>query len=279
MNFLTSIYKFLKDPKNTRLIIFIGFLVLLLLFLRQCNQTQKAKQEAEKERMELVRVKNNYVAASDSLKQYKIDSKTTRAEILGFELTLSELQNEYKDLLGKYTIEKNKPPRTIIEIRYEYIDRIVEVPIYIARIDSLGRGKLHFTDSAKFDNFNYRYFTGDIPFRIDTITKPNAFIPGNGTFAFTQGMSLRVGLFQDKNNKKVYIKAETDYPGITFTSLKGASIMDDEESKKAARQLRKQFSVGASAGYGLMYNIGSGNFGTGPYIGLGINYQPKWLQW
>jgi hypothetical protein len=272
MNFLTSIYSFIKNPKNTRLIIFIGFLALILLLFRQCNQTQKAKEE-------LIRTKNNYEAANDTIRQYKIDDKTTRAEIRGYELTLSELQNEYKDLLGKFNVEKNKPPKTIIEIKYEYIDRIVEVPIYVSKIDSLNRGFLKFSDSAKFDNSNYRYFSGNIPFRVDTTTKPNTFIPSPGTFTFTQGMSLRVGLFQDKKDKKIYIKADTEYPGITFTSLKGASILDDGESKKVAKQLRKQFSLGVSAGYGLMYNIGNSNFSTGPYLGLGINYQPKWLQW
>jgi len=279
MRFLISIYNFIKDPKNTRLIIFIGFLVLALLLLRQCKQTVKAKEEIEKQKTELNRVKNNYEAANDSLKQYKIDATTTRAEIRGFELTIDELKTEYTDLLGKFNIEKNKPPRTIIDVQYVYVDRIVEVPIYISKIDSTGRGFLTFSDTVKYDKFNYRYFSGNIPFRIDTLSKPVKFIPGNGTFLFTQGMNLKVGLFQDKKDKKIYIKADTDYPGITFTSLKGASILDDEESRKVAKQLRKQFSIGTSVGYGLMYNINNSNFVTGPYIGVGINYQPKWLQW
>ena len=251
-----------------------SILVIILSFLlvRQCNQTEIAKANTN-------RIQNNYEAAQDSLKQFKIDSTTTRAEIRGYELKLSELSSEYKELLGKFNIEKNKPPRTLIDIQYVKVDSLVKVPVYISSLDSMNSGKLSFFDSTRYDAYNYRYFNGAIPFSIDTTTKPNTIKPSTGSFIFSQGMNLKVGLFQDKKNQRVYIKVDTDHPNITFTSLKGASILDDSENSSIITQFRKRFSLGLSLGYGLMYNSNTNTFINGPYFGIGVNYQPKWSQW
>jgi uncharacterized protein YxeA len=251
-----------------------SILVIILSFLlvRQCNQTEIAEANTN-------RIQNNYEAAQDSLKQFKIDSTTTRAEIRGYELKLSELSSEYKELLGKFNIEKNKPPRTLIDIQYVKVDSLVKVPVYISSLDSMNSGKLSFFDSTRYDAYNYRYFNGAIPFSIDTTTKPNTIKPSTGSFIFSQGMNLKVGLFQDKKNQKVYIKVDTDHPNITFTSLKGASILDDSENSSIITQFRKRFSLGLSLGYGLMYNSNTNTFINGPYFGIGVNYQPKWSQW
>ena len=90
-------------------------------------------------------------------------------------------------------------------------------------------------------------------------------------------MNLNLGLFQDQETKKVMIKADSDYPGIKFTSIEGASILDNPENKKALRSLRKSFGLGVNIGYGVSFNGNS--IQPGPYIGLGLSYQPKFLQW
>jgi uncharacterized protein YxeA len=236
-----------------------SILVIILSFLlvRQCNQTEIAEANTN-------RIQNNYEAAQDSLKQFKIDSTTTRAEIRGYELKLSELSSDYKELLGKFNIEKNKPPRTLIDIQYVKVDSLVKVPVYISSLDSMNSGKLSFFDSTRYDAYNYRYFNGAIPFSIDTTTKPNTIKPSTGSFIFSQGMNLKV---------------DTDHPNITFTSLKGASILDDSENSSIITQFRKRFSLGLSLGYGLMYNSNTNTFINGPYFGIGVNYQPKWSQW
>ena len=104
-------------------------------------------------------------------------------------------------------------------------------------------------------------------------------VAGNATLAFELGMNLNLGLFQDKKTKKIYIQADTDYPGVTFTKLDGASILDDPDNKKVLRQMRKPWGIGINVGYGLLVNPSSGTIGTGPYVGIGLSYTPKFLQW
>ena len=70
---------------------------------------------------------------------------------------------------------------------------------------------------------------------------------------------------------------DTDYPGVTFTKLEGASILDDPKNKPALRQLRKNWSLGIQAGYGMTLN--GNNINGAPYLGIGLSYSPKFLQW
>ena len=43
--------------------------------------------------------------------------------------------------------------------------------------------------------------------------------------------------------------------------------------------MRKQWGLGFSAGYGSLFNIQQNTINFGPYLGIGVTYQPKILQW
>jgi hypothetical protein len=277
LSLLSKAWNWVTDPKNRSKVMVIAMVILLLLFLQQCNATRRANEKAEAEKNERVRVENNFEASQDTLEQYMIDNNTLEAEKLGLTLTIDEWKDKYQNLWGDYQYEKNKPPKVIVETVYIIKDSIIEVPVFID-IDSTGDGLMYFSDSAYFDttSINYRILGGKIPFKLyieDSIPK---IIPGNGNFDLTIGMGLNLGLFRDKDTKKIYIKAQTDYPGVTFTQLNGAYIMDDPESRKVTRHFRRTWALGLNLGYGLTYN--NGVFYPGPTISVGLNYQPKFLQ-
>lgn len=280
MTTIAKVLSFFKDPKNTRMIIFGAFVILLLLFLRQCNATKAAKSEIEHQKQETQRIANNYEAAIDTIRQGKFDKDTWRAEKSGYELTLDELNGKYADLLGDFEIEKNKPPKVVIKTVYVIKEVIREVPVYI-EIDAFGNTSLVFSDSTQHNTNNYRYLSGKIPYKIvmNPADSTYSVVPGFGTFDLSLGMNLNLGLFQDKKTRKISIVADTDYPGVTFTTLEGASIMDDPKNKKILRSMRKTWGLGVNLGYGLLVNTGSGSISTGPYLGVGLSYNPKFLQW
>jgi len=270
---LKNILNFITDPKNTRMIM-LGIIVLLLfLFLRQCGKTKTAKQEA-------VRISNNYKAAKDTLRQYAVGDSTWRAEKLGFEITINELKNEYAELFEDFEFEKNKPPKTIIKIEHVIIEHIDSIPVYLG-VDSSGNKYMNFKDSTKHNKNNYRMINGKIYYDIilDEIDSIYKLKTKNAELNFELGMNLNLGLFQDKKTKEISIIAETDYPGVKFTNLNGANIMDDPSSKKILKNARKNWGIGINAGYGFLINTNSGIINTGPYIGFGVNYSPKFLQW
>jgi hypothetical protein len=274
-----GIISFLTNPKNTRMLLFAGIVLFALLFLRQCGKTSDAKAETEVAKQEIVRVTNNLAASKDTIDQYMVDINTTRAEIKGYELTVEELEGEYAELLADFEIEKNKPPVVIIKTVYVIKDSIIEVPIYVLPGDSMFDKYLAFSDSAVYDSIgvNYRFLTGRIPIIIDY--EDSTLIPGFGTFGLELGMNLNLGLFKDKKTKEITILADTDYPGVTFTKLQGANILTDPKNKKILRGLRKSWGLGINVGYGMMLDIPNNAFVTGPYVGVGLSYTPKILQW
>jgi hypothetical protein len=279
---LKNIGKFVTDPKNTRMIMLGVIVIILLLFLRQCNRTQHFKDQVELEKQETQRVSNNYEAAMDTIVQGQLDENTWRAEKLGYELTLDELEGKYAGLLGDFKVEKNKPPKVVIKTIYEIKEVLTEVPVFV-EVDSFGNTSLAFSDSTYHDSLmtNYRFLSGRIPYKIvfDQVDSTYKVVPDVGAFDLTLGMNLNLGLFQDKNTRKISIMADTDYPGVTFTSIEGASIMDDPANNKILRQMRKPWGLGLNLGYGAVVDVKNGKVSTGPYFGVGLSYTPKFLQW
>lgn len=276
INIFTSAWNLFKTHKYAKFMVFASIAIFMM--LRQCNLTDIAQQEAEKYKIEVIRINNNLSAFKDTIKRYKVNETTWRSEKEGYTLKLDELEKEYIYLLGNFEYEKSKPPKTIIKTVYEIKDSIVKVPIYIADGDSIYDKKLKFSDSARFDNYNYRYLTGNIPFNY---INDSTISPGLGTFSLKQGIKLNIGLFKDSESSKIRVKVDTDYPGIKFTELEGAYILDNPKNKKAVKGLQKQWGIGVSMGYGVMVPLtgAPGKLTTGPYIGVGLNYQPKFLQW
>ena len=290
MNFLTNIWAFITNPKNRNLMIGIGIAIFFALFFHQCSKTRALENELLKQQEETTRLLNNEQAKDAVLKNYKLQDSTNRGIIQGYQVTQEELRKDYKTLLEGFTDLKNK---TALALAKGTI--IIKETLYVqttVKIDSLGVEHLVGSDTMKVDNDNWRRITFDAPFTIKYYNKKDSteadikklpyftqVYPGMSKIDFQQSIGLKVGLFQDKKDKKVYIVAQSKYPGLTFSKLEGADIMADPESRKVTRQFRKEWGIGFNFGYGAMVDIMKGGISTGPYLGVGVHYSPKWLQW
>jgi hypothetical protein len=249
------------------------------------------QQQIEEAKAEAQRASNNAEALADTLRQRKINDTTLLAEKLALKLTLKELKQGYSDMLIGFEQFKKQNPKVIEKITVNNYETIREVPVY-AKMDSLGNGTMSFSDTAKFADGNYRNLKGVISYSSKLFNKKdsvemsfgklgvyNKVTSGLGNFVLDQGIKLKVGLFEDPKTHKVSIAATTSYPGIKFTQLEGANIMDDKDSKKATRQFRKTWGVGFSIGYGGTVDLKTSKVAFGPQVGVGLHYTPKWLQW
>jgi len=256
------------DEKNSKVFFLFIVTILILLLLRQCESANSALGEIQ-------RLENNKKAAADTLKHYKDKLGNTVGEIRGLTLTLDELKEENSEL----EIKANKPPITIIEYKTVVVEKIVEVPVYIKDtpiIQIIMGDTLKFDSSAVFavnDTFgkSSRSINATIPYKVDT-----SLVFGNATIDLKQNIWLSAGVFQDKKTKEVFVELKSDYPGITFNDTKG--IMIDRKSKQFRKfnmKQRKSFGVGINVGYG--YSPFTNSFL--PYVGIGIQYTPKFLQW
>lgn len=269
MNVLKAIF----SNRTVRNVIIFAILVALI-FIQGCRASN-FKAEAEEAKEEVVRVENNYAAAQDTIRQYQLDEETWVAEKKGYEITIDELNSDYSDLKGKYEFEKNKPPKTITQIEYVIVEKVDSIPVY-AEVsgDTLF---LTFKDSADYGDGNFRNIvvTTQSPYEIHDSTLTVG--EGVADFELEQGIKVRSYLIQDEDTKEVFIVAETDYPGVTFTGLDGA-IVKDPLNKKALRALRKQFSIGINFGYGIMYVPNNNAVYNGPTLSVGVQWSPKFLQ-
>jgi hypothetical protein len=291
MNFLLGAWSWIKNPNNKGVIqlVFIVGLVAIILMQHSCNG--KLQQQLEEVKAEAQRASNNAEALADTLRQKKINDTTLLAEKKALKLTLKELKQGYSDMLIGFEQFKKQNPKVIEKITVNNYETIREVPVY-AKMDSLGNGTMAFSDTAKFADGNYRNLKGVISYSSKLFSKKdstemsfgklgvyNKVTSGLGNFVLDQGIKLKVGLFEDPKTHKVSIAATTSYPGITFTKLEGADIMDDKDSRKATRQFRRTWGIGLSLGYGATVDLKTSKIAFGPQVGVGLHYTPKWLQW
>ena len=149
MIILRNIIAIITDPKNTRMFLLGGIIVLCILLFRQCEQTEVAKSEATK-------ISNNWKASLDTLENYIDKNGNAVAEIRALNLTLEEIE-------GKLEFEKGKPPVTVIKTETVIKEVIVEVPVTI--VDTL------------FNNFNSALTISDKETWGKSFRDINVFVP------------------------------------------------------------------------------------------------------
>jgi hypothetical protein len=257
---LKNILGILTDPKNTRMFLLGGIGVLLFLLLRQCNETDKAKGE-------VTRFQNNLIAANDTIRNYVNEKGESVGEIKGLNLSLEELRDSLE-------FEKNRPPITIVKYKTIVEEKIVEVPVKtkdtVVEQDGIEFNSVLSFESAKEWAKSSRLIDVSLPY---TLSDSLSF--GSATIGLKQNIWLDATLSQDVKTKEVFIKLTSDYPGTTFNNTQG--IMIDKKSsafKSLEMQNRKPFGLGLNLGMGV---TGTGDFT--PYLGIGISWNPKLLQW
>lgn len=291
LTFFTSIWGWITNPKNRTVLKLIGVAILIAIILMQFGQNRGLKSDIENQKSEAQRAQNNLDALHDTIRQGKINDTTLLAERRAIKITLKELKTNYSDLMVGFEQFKKQNPKVIERITFNNTETIREV-LVSGKIDANGNGMFSFNDSAKFADGNYRKLSGNIGFESKFYKKSDSTLvafkdlglnekifQGTGNFKLEQGIKLKVGLFEDQKTKKVSIGVTTSYPNITFTKLEGADIMSDEISKKAARQLRKTWGLGISAGYGFGVDLSTSRVFLCPQVGISLHYSPKILQW
>lgn len=256
MIILRNIIAIITDPKNTRMFLLGGIIVLCILLFRQCEQTEVAKSEATK-------ISNNWKASLDTLRNYIDINGNAVAEIRALNLTLEEIEDQLE-------FEKGKPPVTVIKTETVIKEVIVEVPVTV--IDTV------------FNDFNSALTISDKEEWGKSFRDIDVFVPyqtldstlnfGSATIDLKQNIFLSASLTRDLKTKELFVNLLTDYPGTTFNSAEGILIDQNSNAFKSLQyQNRKTLGVGLQLGMGF-----SGN-GFAPYVGIGLNYTPKFLQW
>ena len=263
---------------NNRFFLLAVIVILIMLTLKQCGAADHAKAEALREH-------NNYLASLDSVRVIKNDLGELIVEKSAYQLKVSELSKEQKDLIKRLDLNSNgrgNTPRTVIQTVSEYRDSIVNIASEVVK-DPNGSEAIAFLHEPQLPGKNKLKIAGKVPYDLrlskdprDTTKYIASVIPGVTSLTIEQNIDIVTALYQDPKSKRIMTRVSTTYPNLTFSDVNSFDITDNPETRKALKAARKEFGLGVNLGYGLLGS--STSLTTGFYIGVGVHYSPKFLQ-
>lgn len=257
----------------------IGVIVILIMLsLKQCGDADHAKAEALREH-------NNYLASLDSVRVIKNEMGELIVEKSAYQLKVSELSKDQKELIERLDLNTNgrgTTPKTVIQTVSEYKETIRNIQSEVVK-DVNGSESIVFTHEPTLPGKNRLKIAGKVPYDLSLLKDPSdstkyiASVRPLGTdLTIEQNIDIVTGLYQDPKSKRIMTRVSTTYPNLTFSDVNSFDITDNPETRKALKAARKEFGLGVNIGYGLIGN--SNSMSTGFYIGLGLHYSPKFLQ-
>lgn len=227
---IASVFSWIANPKNRSAILVILIAILVALFFFQRSRTQSFKFKYEEQKKETTRVTNNYKASEDSL-IILVNGNTLTGEISGYKLTIDELKGEYSNLFDLYRIEKNKPPKVIIETKYKLVESITEIPTHVN--DSL----VTFFDSVNYGDGNWRVVEAKIPYSFIYRIKTDSVNDHEFLKALRYAFSLRDNGIKDafvviyENNKRINYNDAKNLDSLIYRVQIFASNIDFSEKE------------------------------------------------
>jgi hypothetical protein len=251
--------------------------ILGMLFLKQCGKTAHMEAEAKREH-------NNYLASLDSVRTIKSDNGRLIQEKSAYELKASELSKSQKDLihqLGLKSSGRGNTPSSVINIVTEIRDS-VKIASTIVK-DTNGDESINFLHNPQMPGNNKLKITGKTPYTISLHVDPldstkyiATILPGLTSLNLEQNIDITTGIYRDPKTKRMMTRVTTDYPGLTFNDINSFDITDNPDTRKALKAARKEFGLGVQVGYGISGS--SAGLSPGFYIGFGVHYSPRFLQ-
>jgi hypothetical protein len=225
------------------------------------------------------------LAERDSVRVLKSKNGNMLAEKAAFKLKYDELSSEQKELIKRLELSGKKKPGVVIQTDIVYKDTSILVPVLATLKD--GEPVLNFKHNPTLPGKNKLLIEGLLPYLLitDTIqdsSSPNGIRlssrvePGIAKLSMEQKIDLVTGLYTDPKTGRIFVRASTTFPGITFSDMQALDMVDDPATKKALRQARKPFGIGFSLGWGM--TVGKDGYNMGPNVGVGVTYTPTWLQ-
>jgi hypothetical protein len=256
---------------NNRYFPVVAIVVLSFMLLRQCNVAQDAKREAE-------RNMNNLLAEQDTVRKISSKLGNALAEKASFQLKYNELSKDQEELIKQLELARNRKPGVVIETRIVYRDTTILVPVQSEIGDSTNL--LKFSYDPDLPGNNRLAVNGILPYTTkDTIFNGDErilIVPGYANLSIEQRIDLVTGLYRDPKTGRLFVRASTTFPGISFNDINALDMVDDPGTRKALRGARKPFGIGVNVGYGMVFT--TNGYQAGPVIGIGLHYSPKFLQ-
>lgn len=257
---------------------FIAIVIISLFLFKQC-QTNASKNE------EIARLEQNAKAADATLKTYIAKNGNLVTEISGYVLDAKKDKARIQELLG----ENFKAKGTIAALNakiYEYEHKKVPTNV-IQTTDSTGF--ITAKDSMVYDKNNYTKFDVSVPYTLsidkktvktpaggDSIGMKPVLSTGEAVINKETAMELYAHFTEVKGQIKVFV--ETPNKSIKIGELQGGVLSGKDLPKSMRMEARKTWGFGYSVGVGMGYQPFNNMLMPVVYVGIGLNYTPKKIQ-
>lgn len=259
-----------KLYKNT--ILFGGIAILIFCLLQQCDSNQELKREIMQVQQVSDRNLNNYKALQDTIIIEKNKNKDLVSSIRSFEYDVNTLTENNKKIIDAYKKQLNinselENVNTLLSTNLNVKDSIINATGMVSISEDTITIKV--ADENKFDKYNWRRFDGRISLLKDSLN----YSLFSSRFNIEQGIGLSAAIINDNGFDR--LKISTPYEGITFTNIENINLVNDRLNKKYEK--KSGWSIGVGFGYGINLNNDQ-IISTGPSIGLGVYWSPKFLR-
>ena len=262
--------KNIKLSKNA--IVFIAGALFVLLFLRQCDRISDLKSDVKLAQENADRNFNNYLASKDSVTMLKNDNGDMLATIRSYEFDIDNLKEDQKKVLAKYRRVLNlnsdlNKTNALLSADIAIKDSLLAAA-QVTQIDS-NSARIDFSKFDDFGNGNTRNLTGYSIINYDN----GLFTTGLNQFNIDQTLTLVAGIEEvDGANR---LKLSTSYPGLTISNIENINLINTKLNQR--NEKKAGWSIGIGVGYGINLNNNQ-VISTGPSIGLGVYWSPKFLR-
>ena len=257
---------------NKNILTFVLGALFVLLFLKQCDSISSLKQDVKYAKEDAGISLNNLKASQDSVTVLRNDNGDQLAQIRSYKVDLSIKDNNLIKMTKRYkkALDLNddlSDVNSLISAELEIKDSLL-AETSVTQIDST-------TAEVKYESFkdygdgNSRNLFGTSTLKYDF----GQFRVLDSKFELTQTLSLFAAI-ENKDGADM-LKLSTSYPGIEIKDIENINLINTRLNRKYDK--RGGWSIGIGFGYGINLNNNQ-VISTGPSIGLGIYYSPKWLR-
>lgn len=255
-----------KILDNIQAILVIAAVLVLLLFLNQCNTTRKLKKEMQ--RQEQIS-KQNMAALSDSLKVYKNNAGQISYSKPIAQMSPEEIKKYFPELYTSLEAALGKV-QVIWKTHIEYRDT-GSVKNAIVQLDS-----------NKY-SLNYDYYSPDSSLHVKSTNtffaeaklvdkEKNQYkvitAPGISTINdLTLKMGFTTGISKEGDLYKIFITP--DNKKVTVGDIVGADVSNMINPPQPPSK-NKRWSIGPYIGFGMSF--GKGTYQIGPGVGVSLQY-------
>jgi hypothetical protein len=257
--------------KNT--LIFIGVVLFVLLFLKQCDSNSSLRRELEQTKMVSQRALNNYKASLDTIRIIKGKNGQLIAEKMSYVYDINTLTEDNKKQLENYkkALELNKKFKgvnSLLSAELKIKEQIINSNTSTVKVND-STYTINFSDSKNWDKYNWREFNASLDIKS---TKNDLSVIGSN-FNWKQGVQLKAAVLEENGINSLRITS--DYPGLEFTNIENINLVNDKLNQR--KEKKSGWSIGVGAGFGLGLTPGQ-VITIGPQVGVGIYWSPKWLR-